>query len=247
MTGPPHPAAHDAGHGHGKPGKLRGGHWVTIHGHPIYIKGGKVVAGGVLGLTHHAEHGHPLHGPDATPGVHATLAAKAAEVPGGKYEHGPPRSAADREHLAKATASGKHAVAVEVRPVHEVHPNINPRTAREALAPDEPVPGVRRGDTLHVVGGAAVASTYEKGVRHGVAEHYTYPDRISKRARIDSTEHSYRDPERARRKVDRLVREHVRGGTETARLAVPDPAELDPHRYAGPAHGHVTTFRLIHP
>jgi hypothetical protein len=45
--------------GKGGKKKLTGGHWVTIHGHPAYVAGGKVLAGGIPGQTHDAKSRKP--------------------------------------------------------------------------------------------------------------------------------------------------------------------------------------------
>lgn len=48
--------------------KLSGGRWVTIKGHAVYIKDGKIVAGGIPGFTHDLE-GTPLHKPSHAPAI----------------------------------------------------------------------------------------------------------------------------------------------------------------------------------
>jgi hypothetical protein len=57
--------------GGGGHGKLSGGHWATIGHHHVYVKGGKVVAGGIPGVTHD-RHGSMLgparHGADSPHG-----------------------------------------------------------------------------------------------------------------------------------------------------------------------------------
>lgn len=248
--------------------KLSGGSWVTIAGHPVYIKGGKVVAGGVPGVTHSAKGRKPAAksvaidkadvplarafvkkqraaarirknapGKDTSKVDHAAMAARIKESAASRaksdgdskpydwrYEHGGPKTAADREHLRRAEAKGGSAVKVTETPKVDVERG--------------------RNSTGYMLGGRSVARVthakaapsddgtggYKVGTSSGELSSVEY-HRTLKQAHGAARKHAAR-----------LARDE----TTVRRLVVGKRADLDPALEAAKDGNTTTTFRTIH-
>lgn len=162
-----------------------------------------------------------------------------------RYDHGGPKTPADRKHLARAEAGGKVAVHVATHAAHHqgdaaaVGPHMN---EGEPALPDRP------GAVHHVIGGELVASRYREGEHHVVVDHMgtEWDESFARSSQVDYT-YRHKDPRKAERRLAGILKERSEPYRTSARLATHDPHSprlMDEHGDYSPHM--VTTFRVIH-
>lgn len=161
-----------------------------------------------------------------------------------RYEHGEPKSPADRKHLARADAAGKVAMAIDSRPSRHSGPA---DSVRRHMDEGEPEPPDKPGAVHHVVGGVLVASRYAEGGKHVTVDHLNYERQSDGKYLRTPYEAPHKTPAKADKHRDRLIREYSATQENHQRLLVRDPhspeflaehGDWSPHQE--------TVFRVIH-